>query len=258
MTSSLRNSPPGAAAKSGLTISKVVAGAGAAATTAVVGSVFGADGTVVGAAVGSVVSAVAAAAYERSYDQTRSLVVARVRPRGAADPEDPEATQVLTTEVLDLDATQVIPAQRPPGDTGPTGSVAPQPPPRRRMRLPLIAGATVVIFAIGLLFVTGIEFFTGGPVLSSNKQGGTSVGTLLRPGAQSATPTTEAAPASAESSAEATASASSTKRSSAKASARSAPDGDAAPSTTAAPRGRAAAPTTTQAGLPALPQVVGN
>jgi hypothetical protein len=252
MTSSLRNSPPGAAAKSGLTISKVVAGAGAAATTAVVGSVFGADGTVVGAAVGSVVSAVAAAAYERSYDQTRSLVVARVRPRGA---QDPEATQVLTTEVLDAEVTQVIPAQRLAGDTGSTGSVAPQPPARRR-RWPLFAGAAVVIFAVGLLFVTGIEFFTGGPVLSSNKQGGTSVGTLLRPGAQSAAPTTEAAPASAESSAEptASASASSTKRSAAKPSGRSAADGDAAPSATAAPRGRAASPTTTPAGLPGLPQ----
>src|SRR5689334_19657898 len=108
MTSSLRNhpsnSPPGTAPKSGLTISKVVAGAGAAVTTAVVGSSFGADGTVVGAAVGSVVSAVAAAAYERSLDRTRQLVVARVRPVGV---RDGDATQVFEAEV-----TQVIPTQR--------------------------------------------------------------------------------------------------------------------------------------------------
>ncbi|MBV9921566.1 MAG: hypothetical protein JOY78_12025, partial [Pseudonocardia sp.] len=89
MTSSLRNHPsnppPGTVPKSGLTVSKVVAGAGAAVTTAVVGSAFGADGTVVGAAVGSVVSAVAAAAYERSLDRTRQIVVARVRPAGAGN-----------------------------------------------------------------------------------------------------------------------------------------------------------------------------
>ena len=217
MTSSLRNhpsnSPPGTAPKSGLTISKVVAGAGAAVTTAVVGSSFGADGTVVGAAVGSVVSAVAAAAYERSLDRTRQLVVARVRPVGV---RDGDATQVFEAEV-----TQVIPTQRlesggrPTGptqrqgmgapSTGPTRrlgsgahsteSVAPVPPPVRRMRLPLLAGATVVVFLVGLLIVTGIELFTGGPVLSSHSERSTSVGTLLGSGSQPST--TEAAPTTA-------------------------------------------------------------
>src|SRR6476469_11059364 len=126
MTSSLRNPQPqpqppsGAAAKASLTVSKVVAGAGAAATTAVVGSVFGADGTVVGAAVGSVVSAVAAAAYERSLDQTTKVVVARVRPRAG---QDHEATQVMDAELIAAEVTQVIPAQRPAGDGPTTGSI---------------------------------------------------------------------------------------------------------------------------------------
>jgi hypothetical protein len=246
MTSSVRNHPPepppGAAAKSSsLTISKVVAGAGAAATTAVAGSVFGADGTVVGAAVGSIVSAVATATYERSLDQTRKLVVTRVRRGG----QDVEATQVMSAEELAAEVTQVIPAQRAAAaGVRDTGSIAPAVPPRpRRTRWPVLAGATVLIFAVGMLLVTGIEFFTGGPVLSSN-QSGTSVGTLLKegPGAQSAPTTEEATPtASATDEAEptASASASSTKRSGAdaKPSGRARASSTVAPSATPAPRG---------------------
>jgi hypothetical protein len=251
MTSSLRNDssrpPPSVAAKSGLTVSKVIAGAGAAATTAVAGSVFGADGTVVGAAVGSVVSAVAAAVYERSFDQTRQVVVARVRPRGSQDAEVTQvmATQVVATDVTVAEVTQVIPAQRPALGAPTTGSVAPASR-VRRTRLPLLAGATVVIFAMGLLLVTGIELFAGGPVLSGN-QGGTSVGTLLHddPGSRSAPTTTEAAPTtSATGSAAPTASSSlsPTKRSGsdARPSGRPAADGSATPSATPAPRGNGA------------------
>ncbi len=121
MSAPLRNGPsnssPVAPPKSGLTVSKIVAGAGAAATTAVVGSVFGADGTVIGAAVGSIVSAVAAAAYERSLDRTRRVVVARVRPPGG---RTAEITQVIATDV-----TQVIPAQRPAAAARAGGPVAP-------------------------------------------------------------------------------------------------------------------------------------
>ena len=246
MTSSLRNHPPQppprGAAKS-LTVSKIVAGAGAAATTAVVGSVFGADGTVVGAAIGSVVSAVAAAAYERSLDQTTKVVVARVRPRPG---QDPEATQVMDPELIAAEVTQVIPAQRPAGDRPTTGSIAPAVPARRR-RWPLFAGAAVLIFAVGLLLVTGLELVTGGPVLSSNNQGGTSVGTLLKDGAGARSASTEEATPSASPSDTAapteSASPSATKRSGADArpSGRSAATRSAAPS--ASPRGLDTPPT---------------
>ena len=217
--------------KSSLTISKVVAGAGAAATTAVAGSAFGADGTVVGAAVGSVVSALATVTYERSLDRTRKMVVARVRPRdgGGAEITQVMSTEALATEAMSSDVTQVIPVQRPAGATGharaagatgPTratgdarvgGPIAPVPTPRRT-RLPLLAGATVVIFLVGLMAVTGIELLTGGPVLSSPGERSTSVGTVLGvdKGADSST-TAEATPsATAESSAAATESASPT------------------------------------------------
>jgi hypothetical protein len=172
----------------------------------VVGSAFGADGTIVGAALGAVVSAVAAAAYERSLDRTRQVVVARVRRPG--DPTT-QATQALSTEV-----TQVIPTQRvsgapdrragEPGVASPTVPV----PPRRRTRLPLLAGATAVIFLVGLLAVTGIELLTGGPVLSSQRESGTSVGRVLGYGAGSTSTTTDAAPTSTMSSATATTSSS--------------------------------------------------
>jgi hypothetical protein len=248
MTSSLRNPPPpppsGAAAKASLTVSKVVAGAGAAATTAVVGSVYGADGTVVGAAVGSIVSAVAAATYERSLDQTRKIVTTRVRRGG----EDVEVTQVMSTEAIAAEVTQVIPVQRPPTGAHPTGSIAPAVPPRRA-RWPFFAGAAVLIFAVGMLLVTGIEFFTGGPVLSSN-QSGTSVGTLLRegPGAQSA-PTTEEATPTASATDEAaptrSASASSTKRSGDDTRSSGRASASAAPSAIPAPRGNIAPATPT-------------
>jgi len=243
MTSSLRNPlpppPSGAAAKASLTVSKVVAGAGAAATTAVVGSVFGADGTVVGAAVGSIVSAVAAATYERSLDQTRKIVTTRVRRGG----EDVEITQVMSTEAIAAEVTQVIPVQRPPTGAHPTGSIAPAVRPRRA-RWPFFAGAAVLIFAVGMLLVTGIEFFTGGPVLSSN-QSGTSVGTLLRegPGAQSAPTTEEATPtasATDESAPTTSASASSTKRSGSDARSSGRASASAAPSAIPAPRGNIA------------------
>jgi hypothetical protein len=283
--------PPAAASKSSLTVSKVFAGAGAAATTAVVGSMFGADGTVVGAAVGSVVSAVATATYERSLDRTRKMVVARVRPRGNGDVE---ITQVIPAEALaasSAEVTQVIPVQRPPGEarhaagaTGPTRAigatdptralgatgptrvtgeaptgepVAPVPPPRRT-RLPLLAGATVVIFLVGLMAVTGIELFTGGPVLSSNHtQRSTSVGTVLGVDKSASTSTTaEATPtAAAESTAEATESVSpsATKKSGADATrSGSRSDEGSGASATPAPERRATAKPTPAAGLPAL------
>jgi hypothetical protein len=184
------NPPPAPAAKPGLTVSKVIAGAGAAVTAAVVGSAFGADGTIVGAAVGSVISAVAAVAYERSLDRTRQVVVARVRRPG--DPAT-EVTQVISTEV-----TQVIPAPPTPGRARVVPPVVPVRSPRR-IRLPLLAGATAVIFLIGLLVVTGIELLTGGPVLSSHTEDGTSVGRVLGSGFGSSS--TTAAPASSMSSA---------------------------------------------------------
>jgi hypothetical protein len=249
MSSSLRDAPPtrprSGGPKASLSLSKVVAGAGAAATTAVVGSSFGADGTVVGAAVGSVVSAVAAATYERSLDRTRQVVVSRVRLPTA---RSAEATQVIPAD----DVTEVIPAQRPAEGARFTAPTVPAPR-SRRTRLPLLAAATALIFLAGLLGVTGVELLTGGPVLSSQK--GTSVGRVFgyTPAASPTTSTdapttpTPTATRSAAPSSDSPTSATPTSRAT-----RSERDASVAPSTTAA---RARASTTAPASAGASPNL---
>ncbi len=69
-----------------LTVNKVIAGAGAAATSAVLGSFFGAMGTVTGAAVGSIASTVVTSLYEHSLNRTRDTVAARIRGPAARRP----------------------------------------------------------------------------------------------------------------------------------------------------------------------------
>jgi hypothetical protein len=127
-----------------------------------------------------VVSAVAAAAYERSLDRTRQIVVSRVRL--------PNGRTADVTQLLPADVTQVIPAQRPAEGARPATPLAPVRPPQRT-KLPLLAGATALIFLVGLLAVTGLELLAGGPVLSSH-QGGTSVGRVLGDGTGSGSPAT--------------------------------------------------------------------
>ena len=132
--------------------------------------------------------------------------------------------------------------------------VAPVPTPRRT-RLPLLAGATVAIFLVGLLAVTGIELLAGGPVLSSHSQRGTSVGTVLgvAQGADSSMTAAATPGATAESSPGATESAppTSTKRSGAEAtrSGGRADDGSGV-SAMPAPGRRASATPTAPAGRP--------
>ena len=58
--------------KKDLGVNKLIAGAGAAATSAILGSFFGAMGTVTGAAVGSIASTVVTSVYEHSLNRTRT------------------------------------------------------------------------------------------------------------------------------------------------------------------------------------------
>ena len=163
---------------SDLTFSKIIAGAGAAATTAVAGSFLGPTETVMGAALGSVVSAVASTLYERSLDRTRDTVKARVKlPAGR------------TVDVAD---TVEIPALCVPGgrETGPARvsvtptdrattvlpSAAPLPPPRRRRRWVALTLLTAGLFLVGLLTVTGVELLKGSTLRGET---GTSVGRVV-------------------------------------------------------------------------------
>ncbi|WP_219417745.1 hypothetical protein [Pseudonocardia nigra] len=152
-----------------LTVNKVLAGAGAAATSAVLGSFFGAAGTVAGAALGSMASTVATVIYQRSLDRTRDTLVARIRvPRGrGVDVADPSTAGVR------------VPAPRSPADAETVRlRVAPPVRPRRRW-LPWL-GATVLVFVLGLLVVTGVEWAKGSTITTG--QEGTSVGRVLTDG----------------------------------------------------------------------------
>jgi hypothetical protein len=171
--------------KKDLTVNKLIAGAGAAATSAVLGSFFGALGTVGGAALGSVFSAVVTWLYQHSLDRTRETVKARVKlpggtvkvsgttevpaPRGAADQA---STRVFVTP--GDQPTEVISAV-PAVDAGP---------PKSRRRLLVMTGFTVVVFALGMLAITGIELMKGSPLntsrsSTSERSGGTSLGSVL-------------------------------------------------------------------------------
>jgi len=143
-----------------LNLNKIVAGAGAAATAAVAGSFFGAEGTVLGAALGSVISTLATAIYKLSLDRTRDRVKVRItlparRTAGSAD----RPTTMLSP---------VVPAH----------------PPRRWVAL---TGVTVGVFLIGLLAVTGVEVLKGSTLTRGDS--GTSVGRVVDPVPAPAEPT---------------------------------------------------------------------
>src|SRR4051794_6115339 len=145
--------------KADLTLNKVIAGAGAAATSAVLGSYFGATGTVTGAALGSVAGTVATNFYQRSLDRTRDTVLARVRLTGRR-PELSEPPTVQLTAPM-------------PSPDAPTTQLRVEPVLRRPRRIWLWAGATVLVFVIGLLVVTGLEWAKGSSLTTG--QPGTSV-----------------------------------------------------------------------------------
>ena len=89
-TASPRSAEP-PARKGDLTVNKVIAGAGAAATSAVLGSFFGALGTVAGAAIGAIASTIATSLYEHSLNRTQDSVAA-LRSRRRASTAAAEVT----------------------------------------------------------------------------------------------------------------------------------------------------------------------
>ena len=172
--------------KKDLTVNKLVAGAGAAATSAVLGSFFGAMGTVSGAALGSVFSAIVTALYQHSLDKTRDTVKARIKLPGGGTVKVASTTEVPAPRGgTDQASTRVFVT---PGDQ-PTEVLSAVPavdagPPKSRRRLLVMAGFTVVVFAIGMLAITGIELVKGSPLNTSSsstseRPGGTSLGSVL-------------------------------------------------------------------------------
>jgi hypothetical protein len=151
-----------------LTVNKVLAGAGAAVTSALLGSYLGATGTVIGAAVGSVAITVSSTLYQRYLDRTRDTIVARIRltPNGRTDLSD------TPTVRLDVPEPRVSPE-------GAVTELQVQPVLRAPRRIWMWAGATVLVFVLGLLVVTGLEWANGSSLTTG--QQGTSVGRVLAP-----------------------------------------------------------------------------
>lgn len=125
-----------------LSTSKVLAGGLAAATSAVLGSYLGVLGTVGGAAAASVATALSSELYQRSIEHTSD----RLRGRGRASGPQP------------------MPASGPP-------------PVRRRGGGLRVLIGTLVIFAVGIGVVSGIEWARGAPL--SGGTHGTSLGRVL-------------------------------------------------------------------------------
>ena len=199
----------------------MIAGAGAAATSAVLGSFFGAMGTVTGAAVGSIASTMVTSIYEHSLNRTQETMAAQLRRRRAAT--DTAAAAGATAAAADVTTpmpriptgpdgqpTMFIPPAARPGDPATTvlggdtptrqvgggdqtrrlgtgGGTSPVPPPKRPWGRWIVA--TVTVFVLGLLVVTGLELLKGSTL--TRGQDGTSVGRVLERAPAEDTPTPE-------------------------------------------------------------------
>jgi hypothetical protein len=146
-----------------LSMSKVLAGGMAAATSAVFGSYFGTFGTVGGAAVGSVATTLATRLYQRSIEHTRDSVKAKVQIVAGRGDDSATASKIETQRTVQLDPELAAPASGRPGG--------------RSVKI-LVLG-TVMIFLIGLALVTGVEWAKGSPL--SGGSTGTSVQRVLEP-----------------------------------------------------------------------------
>ena len=168
-----------------LTVNKVLAGAGAAATSAVLGSFWGAAGTVLGAALGSVISMTATTIYHRSLDRTRDTVKARIRLAGGRTVDVTDEVEVPAPPVAAEGETgqarvYVTPAESAEDPTTVLPAVSTAVPPRRPGRRWLVLTALAVgAFLIGLLAVTGVELLKGSTL--TRGETGTSVGRVVDP-----------------------------------------------------------------------------
>jgi hypothetical protein len=152
------HTPAAAGQARSFSVTKLTAGGLAAASSAVCGSYFGVLGTVGGAAAGSLVTALSTEIYQRFLEHARD----RIRPgsgkqtRSAAGP----AQYAPGYDQAQYDQTQ--------HDQAPVA---------RRRWLPRMVVVSVVLFALAMGAVSGIEALRGEPLSGGTK--GTSVGHLL-------------------------------------------------------------------------------
>jgi hypothetical protein len=178
-----------------LSTSKVLAGGMAAATSALLGSYFGAFGTVGGAAVGSVVTTIGTSVYQRSLERARARI-ARQIPLPTAPASQKTLTAGANGTVAPTGSMPVTgtggrePSLAEPGTagsgtagsgtagSGTAGSAVAEPFAVGRWIRVWMVGA-VVFFGVGLGVVTAVEWATGSPL--SGGAGATSLGQVLAP-----------------------------------------------------------------------------
>jgi hypothetical protein len=149
-----------------LSTTKVLAGGMAAATSAVLGSHFGASGTVGGAAVGSVITTIGTNLYQRSLERARDRVARQLPLPSALTSRGAPTTFVTTTDEQEPTVAESAgPAARAPFPVG------------RWLRVSLVGA--LLAFGLSLGLVTGIEWVTGSPL--SGGAGTTSLGQVLAP-----------------------------------------------------------------------------
>lgn len=168
---------------SDLNVNKVVAGAGAAIVTAILGSFLGAVGTILGAALGSIVTTVATTFFQRSIEHTRTRVTstgARIKERRTKGPDgravwQRAAAQDAGTGLAGPDGQETVLLDASAAGTRPPGR-------GRRIRMTRtqvvwsVVG-TVLAFALAMFLVTGIEWIKGGTITGGGS--GTSVGNVV-------------------------------------------------------------------------------
>lgn len=151
MTAQSPHSPDTTARIADLKVSRVAAAALAAVTTALLGSMLGAEGTLIGAAAASVVTTVATSVYQTSLDRSRQRVRSlahRTRPaHPAADAEQPQPSG---TELSRRSATW--------------------------RWVGVVVGA-IGGFALAMLVITGIEWARGETIGDNGK--GTTIGQVV-------------------------------------------------------------------------------
>jgi hypothetical protein len=139
--------------KTGLDLkpAQIAAGALAAVTAAFLGSQLNVAGTIAGAAVASVVSTIGSALYQSSIERTRESVRRVGSKAWVVKPVDGE-----TASATEVDTEDEEPETR---------------------RWPKMAAGAVLVFVLGMLAVTGVEWVRGAPLSGGSE--GTSLGAVV-------------------------------------------------------------------------------
>ena len=154
--------------KTGLDLkpAQIAAGALAAVTAAFLGSKLNVAGTVAGAAVASVVSTIGSALYQSSIERTRASVRRVGSKAWVVKPADGKGDAEVVEEIDD-DKVHTAPVTEVD-----TGDKTPE-----TRRWPRIAAGALLVFVLGMLAVTGVEWVRGAPLSGGTE--GTSLGAVV-------------------------------------------------------------------------------